>query len=348
MVTEKAKAIEYQNAILPHVSRTFALTIPQLPDSLQDVVGNSYLLCRIADTIEDEPALTPEQKILYLKMFSDVVAGRETPELLAEQLHPLLSDWTLKAERNLVENTPIVIGITHDCTPNQRDIMERCITTMSTGMAEFCDKKQLATIDDLTNYCYYVAGVVGELLTDLFCDFSDEIARSREKLIKLSVSFGNGLQMVNILKDVWVDASRGVTWLPAELFRVSENDDGTTSSDPILTAEGMRKLISTTYDYLSQALQYSLMIPTREVGIRRFLLWTLGMAVLTLRRINKNPNFQRGDSVKISRKQVATTTFVANSIVGFNFLIDSLFRALTMGLSGDDKKSKSHGITGTP
>lgn len=338
MVVEKAKAIEYQNAILPHVSRTFALTIPQLPDSLQDVVGNSYLLCRIADTIEDEPALSPEQKSQYLNMFSDVVAAKEKPELLAEKLHPLLTDWTLKAERDLVQNTPIVIGITHDCTPNQREIMERCISIMSSGMAEFCAKQQLATLDELKNYCYYVAGVVGELLTELFCDFSDEIARSRDKLITLSVSFGKGLQMVNILKDVWVDASRGVTWLPAELFRVSKNADGTTSSDPVLTVEGMRQLIGTTYEYLSQALQYSLMIPTREVGIRRFLLWTLGMAVLTLRRINKNPNFQRGDNVKISRNQVAATTFVANSIVGFNFLIDSLFRVLTKGLPGNIKK----------
>ena len=340
MVVEKAKAIEYQNAILPHVSRTFALTIPQLPNSLQDVVGNSYLLCRIADTIEDEPALTAEQKSLYLKMFAEVVAGQESPELLAEQLHPLLTDWTLKAERDLVQNTPIVIGITRDCTPNQRDVMEQCIATMSSGMAEFCVKKQLDTLDDLKDYCYYVAGVVGELLTELFCDFSDEIARSRDKLITLSVSFGKGLQMVNILKDVWVDASRGVTWLPAELFRVSENADGTSISDPVLTVEGMRKLIGTTYEYLSQALQYSLMIPTREVGIRRFLLWTLGMAVLTLRRINKNPNFQRGDNVKISRNQVAATTFVANSIVGFNFLIDSLFRALTIGLPTNDKEPK--------
>lgn len=335
---EKAKAIEYQNAILPHVSRTFALTIPQLPDSLQDVVGNSYLLCRIADTIEDEPALTPEQKSQYLTMFSDVVAAKENPELLAEQLHPLLTDWTLKAERDLVEHTAIVIGITHDCTRNQRDIMERCIATMSTGMAEFCAKKQLATIEELKSYCYYVAGVVGELLTDLFCDFSEDIARSRDKLITLSVSFGKGLQMVNILKDVWVDASRGVTWLPAELFQVSKNADGSITSDPVLTVDGMRKLIGTTYEYLSQALQYSLMIPTREVGIRRFLLWTLGMAVLTLRRINTNPNFQRGDNVKISRKQVAATTFVANSIVGFNFLIDSLFRTLTKGLPRDNNK----------
>ena len=48
----------YQDEILPHVSRTFALTIPQLPAALRTPVTSAYLLCRIADTIEDEPALS--------------------------------------------------------------------------------------------------------------------------------------------------------------------------------------------------------------------------------------------------------------------------------------------------
>ena len=49
-------ASNFQDQILPHVSRTFALTIPQLPMPLRTAVTNAYLLCRIADTIEDEPA----------------------------------------------------------------------------------------------------------------------------------------------------------------------------------------------------------------------------------------------------------------------------------------------------
>ena len=44
----------YQEHALPGVSRTFALTIPELPGDLRRVVTNAYLLCRIADTIEDD------------------------------------------------------------------------------------------------------------------------------------------------------------------------------------------------------------------------------------------------------------------------------------------------------
>src|SRR5205823_2905984 len=49
---------DFQSAMLEGVSRTFALTIPQLPSGLSRVVSNAYLLCRIVDTIEDEPSLS--------------------------------------------------------------------------------------------------------------------------------------------------------------------------------------------------------------------------------------------------------------------------------------------------
>ena len=69
----------YQDQILPHVSRTFALTIPQLPTRLKVAVTNAYLLCRIADTIEDEPALSPADTLALLERFKGAVGGRGTP-----------------------------------------------------------------------------------------------------------------------------------------------------------------------------------------------------------------------------------------------------------------------------
>ena len=61
--------------------------------------------------------------------------------------------------------------------------------------------KGLDRSGDLDDYCYYVAGVVGEMLTDLFCDYSPQIARHRPKLSAMAASFAQGLQMTNILKD---------------------------------------------------------------------------------------------------------------------------------------------------
>ena len=75
-VASESGADAYQNAILPKVSRTFALTIPQLPQPLRRAVTNAYLLCRIADTIEDEPAFSAEEKRRYEDAFIDAVTGR--------------------------------------------------------------------------------------------------------------------------------------------------------------------------------------------------------------------------------------------------------------------------------
>ena len=48
--------------MLPAVSRTFALGIRLLPGRLGAAVRTAYLICRIADTIEDEPSVSAEQK----------------------------------------------------------------------------------------------------------------------------------------------------------------------------------------------------------------------------------------------------------------------------------------------
>ncbi|MGH8601785.1 MAG: squalene/phytoene synthase family protein, partial [Gammaproteobacteria bacterium] len=61
--------LAYQAYVLQGVSRTFALTIPQLPQRLANVVSNAYLLCRIADTIEDEATLSREQKEAFSDQF---------------------------------------------------------------------------------------------------------------------------------------------------------------------------------------------------------------------------------------------------------------------------------------
>src|SRR5208282_3522157 len=110
----------YQDQILPHVSRTFALTIPQLPAALRISVTNAYLLCRIADTIEDEPALSPGETHALLERFKAVVAGRGDPALLAIEVDKRLSESTLPAERELIRNMAYVLKVTASLGTSQR------------------------------------------------------------------------------------------------------------------------------------------------------------------------------------------------------------------------------------
>ena len=327
----------YQDRILPHVSRTFALTIPQLPAGLRTAVTNAYLLCRIADTVEDEPALSASETLAFLQRFKAAVAGRAEPGQLARELEARLSDRTLPAERDLVSNMDRVIRVTAGLDELSRAAIERCVELMCYGMPRFQHNASLHGLprsSDLDAYCYYVAGVVGEMLTELFCSYSADIARHRQPMNELAASFAQGLQMTNILKDVWEDRSRGACWLPQEVFtRHGFNVEQLSSEryDRRFTV-GMEELIGVAHAHLRNALAFTLLIPARETGIRRFCLWAIGLALLTLRKILRHPRYTSGMEVKVSRRSVALTRVLTNLTVRSDTLLTRLFEFAARGL----------------
>ncbi|HSS64071.1 MAG TPA: phytoene/squalene synthase family protein [Gammaproteobacteria bacterium] len=329
--------LRYQHRILQQVSRTFALTIPQLPPDLYRVVSNAYLLCRIADTIEDEAALSAEDKLHFSRAFTAVLGGKLEAADFARDLHPLLSGSTLPPERDLVLNTPAVVRVTHSFSTRQRSALERCVRIMSLGMAQFQLNATLEGLEDvahLDRYCYHVAGVVGEMLTELFCEHSEAIDRNRDRLLRLAVSFGQGLQMTNILKDIWEDRRRGACWLPRDVFQDVGFDLSTLDSrnHGERFQRGLTELIAIANLHLEDALAYTLLIPKDETGIRRFCLWALGMAVLTLRKIYRRLDFTSGQDVKITRRSVKATILVTNITVNRDSILRLLFEYLTRPL----------------
>ncbi len=329
--------LDFQARMLELVSRTFALTIPQLPGGLGEAVANAYLLCRIADTIEDDPELAPADKRRFSDLFVRVLEAEVAPMRFSDELYARLSPRLPAAERELVLNTPRVVRITHGLDECQQAPMRRCVRIMSKGMAHFqenASREGLADMAALDSYCYHVAGVVGEMLTELFCVHDPAIAAQRQRLLPLAVSFGQGLQMTNILKDVWEDYARGACWLPRDVFRAAGFDldrlaPGT--REPAFV-EGYSALVAVARGHLSNALEYTLAMPARQAGIRRFCLWALGMAVLTLRRIHATPGFRTGAQVKISRRSVAATMRVTDLCVRRDWMLRTLFDAFTRRL----------------
>lgn len=341
--------VAYQEYILQYVSRTFALTIPQLPEDLQCVVSNAYLLCRIADTIEDDNAIGSEQTRCLADMFAQVVAGTISANEFSGQLYPLLSNDTIEKEHELIKNTASIIHITHSFNDRQRQALLRCIRIMAEGMANYQDTETLDGLENLAamdKYCYYVAGVVGEMLTALFCDYSDEINANKDALMKLAVSFGQGLQMTNILKDIWDDRKRGACWLPRDIFekegfdlrKLSENNKNENFQC------GLEQLIAIAKKHLNDALSYTLILPTHEKGIRKFCLWALGMAVLSLDKLNKNRDFSSGVEVKITRKSVKATVASTSLLVSNDWALRRLFNFTSRNLPTTDIREKLHKV----
>jgi farnesyl-diphosphate farnesyltransferase len=329
--------LAFQNEILQGVSRTFALTIPELPEDLRDVVGNAYLLCRIADTIEDAVALSVEEKGEFGDAFVRCVAGEAAPEAFAEALTPRLGVGTLDAERELVARTPEVLRLTHSFSRQDQQAMLRCVRIMVEGMELFQEGQFSDGLEDeehLSRYCYHVAGVVGEMLTDLFCAHRPAIAAVRSELEPRAVAFGQGLQMTNILKDIWDDKTRKVCWLPQSTFSEAGFDlhDLKKGERHPAFEEGLGQVIGVARCHLETALEYTLRIPPSEQGIRNFCLWALGMAVLTLRKINSRRDFQSGQEVKISRKSVHATVLYTRLFGKSNRSLRLIFKALAAGL----------------
>lgn len=333
---------DFQARLLDGVSRTFALTIPRLPPALARPVSNAYLLCRIVDTIEDEVSLSSAQKRGFCQRFSGVVAGTREVGSLTAELAPLLSANTLPAEHELIAVMPRVIGITHGFDAETREALATCVKTMARGMAEFQDRDLhcgLANLQEMNDYCYYVAGVVGEMLTKLFCLYSPAIASHRDRMLDLAVSFGQGLQMTNILKDLWDDHRRGVCWLPADIFRETGFDLCALRPRHTDAAfqKGFRQLIGVAHEHLKNALAYTLLVPSNETGIREFCLWALGMALLTLRKINAHLDFFESSQVKITRRAVKATIVTSRLARGHGSLLRAIFYLTGTGLPDADK-----------
>ena len=321
---------DFQSEMLEGVSRTFALTIPQLPPSLCRVVSNAYLLCRIVDTIEDEPAISGARKNYFCQQFLGVLNGAKSAEPFSRQLGGALSHRTSAAEHELIRNVPRVIQITRSFSAPQREALQQCIRTMAQGMAQFQlrnEKHGLQSLEHLDQYCYYVAGVVGQMLTRLFCFHSPEIAKNHDGLMGLAISFGQGLQMTNILKDVWEDYQIGACWLPRQIFAEEGFDlrNLAKAQNRREFQRGIQRLVAIAHGHLRNALAYTMLIPSHEVGIRNFCLWAIGMAVLTLQKINSHLDYTDGSQVKISRSSVKATVLFSRLAVKNDGLLKLLF-----------------------
>ena len=300
--------LAYQKAILSSVSRTFALTIPLLPPIIEKIVGNTYLLCRIVDTIEDAAELSPEAKKNLSALFLDVVLERAPVESFVEPCLDALKNYSNHDELDLIAHTPTVLRILHTCSSHDQEAVSRCVSIMSEGMSRFHGRQTEAGLKDLSefeDYCYVVAGVVGELLTSIFRHYSPQFSKNIQGHENLAIAFGQALQMTNILKDSPEDRARGVSWKPANLSQLD--------------------LLQIAYQKLSDSLTYILLIPKEEVGMRRFCLLAFGLAVLTLDKLAARDHFERQEDIKLSRNTVWFFYGFTKIAAGSNGLIKSFF-----------------------
>lgn len=305
-------------SLLPGVSRSFALVIRWLPRGLDDAVMTAYLLCRLADTVEDA-TLPPEDRRRMLASFAaSLDAGR--PELPAGG-YP-------EGYRRLMENAEAVLEGYRSLPPKAREVLAAGVREMCGGMSKWC-AREIRTLDDQNEYCYYVAGLVGRMLTGLFHAYGLVDDRRRARLDECAVEFGLALQKVNVIRDIRDDLGEGRCFWPADLMAKQglSRDSLLRPANAAQAVAVMDDLIRDVWRYTEAAVRYMTLLPVLQWRLRIFCAIPLFMAVATLGACWKNPAvFQAKRPVKITSRQTRWIIVRSLAFGQVNRLLESWYR----------------------
>lgn len=328
---------------LPSVSRTFALTIRVLPRPLRDPVTVAYLLCRLADLLEDATGCDPAVRIEGLESLAQGIATAAfssadlTAALAPAESLPLPDD----AGTRLLRGRETVFRAYASLSGETQEVVSRWVQAMALGMASFVDRERragdstspvrvvLGTAEEMRLYAYYVAGTVGHLLTDLFALHLGPGAADSERLRALAVPFGLGLQYTNILQDLAEDRRRGWSYLPEELAR-THGTSMQVLEEPAERSRALRVIGSVVQEaavYLDRAMEYTLLLPRRTPRLRLFCVWPVLFAMRTLVRIWGEEQVLLGaERVRITRPEVRRVIGLASASCLSNRSLDRLYR----------------------
>lgn len=186
----------------------------------------------------------------------------------------------------------------------------------------------IGSVEDLDRYCYYVAGTVGNLLCDLFTLHSPLIGEKRSRALRsLSVSFGLGLQLTNILKDVQEDRGRNVSYIPSDLLAEEGTDAAAFGAGGPAAARVMARLLAKAQGHLRDALEYTCLLPRLEPRLRLFCLWPLFMAAENLVVMAEHPGGAPAEGkLKITRGQVKDIVARTSLACWSNLWLRGMFR----------------------
>jgi farnesyl-diphosphate farnesyltransferase len=335
--TSLKKAWDFCFEALPKVSRTFALSISKLKEPLRKEVCVSYLICRILDTVEDAPLLNTEKRgeviFPFLKNLEECTLTEKT---LFRGHEELIKKGTSQSDLELLTGVDDVLSAYISLEEDARKAIFPWVKEMGEGMVLYSKKmdrggiKTIKTMKELDEYCYYIAGTVGFLLTELFFLNSPNIDKKlADELKKNANDFGLGLQKVNILKDVRDDHKRGWCFVPSELLKESglSVDDLCHEANSERVFQALLPLFNGLKNNLDKAFEYLLKMPAEEKETRLFLSTSLFFAGATMSFIaKKRKYFLSEKKLKISRLEVAAILLKLESKAGDNEKLAKLWK----------------------
>lgn len=316
--------LDWCYASVQEVSRTFAITIDILNEPMSTYTCVGYLLCRVPDTIEDSNHISSETKANLLRLYDDVLSPSSdtTATEFVQAVKPHVPDAAFADEPQNVDwdwrvtaEAERVFEVYESFDVDDRDDMRPPIRELTQGMADFVSRHvetpgeglRVETVEELEEYCYYVAGTVGHLITNL--GFGSA-AGGREEVQEIAEGFGTLLQLVNISKDVYDDYhSEDNVYLPRDWLEeegvsdqsrllAEENRDG--------TARVVERVANHARSFRGHARAYlnSLIATNDETALAAWGIPYL-LSIATLREVTNDPTLALEDTpAKVTRDEV--------------------------------------------
>jgi farnesyl-diphosphate farnesyltransferase len=322
--------------ILRSVSRSFYLTLRVAPPATRRTLGLAYLFCRAADTIADTALLPRDQRLPQLGRYREQFLQ---PAIQWDQLFSLAAglqpDGGSPGERALLSRLSDCFHLLLTLPQPEQRLVRSLVTTLTNGMAmdltnfpgdSAATARALPTGKETDQYCYFVAGCVGEFWTRLHrLHLPAMAAGPEEEQCRLAVRFGKGLQMTNLLKDLAVDLARGRCYIPADELAAAGLAPADLTRQEILPRLRpiLRRLIHLTLEHLDEGWRYIEGLPARPVRLRLACLWPHLLALKTLHLIATTDRLLAPEPLKISRASVYRTMAVTTVFIWFQPLLRS-------------------------
>jgi len=321
------------------VSRSFAFVIDQLPEILRREVQVAYLLFRLGDNIEDTASLSPDEKLQLLSALLQAFAEGQpfSAELQARQ-SDLWTDLTA-GEHELMRLCDPIITAFSELDPSAKASLLEQADIMFKGMAEIQrDHRKdgfvtLQDIDALDRYCYYVAGTVGDFLTDRFLTAMPNLpVHRRAQMLGAGRALALVLQVTNILRDIRDDHEHGHIFYPRALFSDFSAPDLLNDNRRLQVLEAGRKMATWLLPSVRLASAFILGIPRHQAALRLFAIIPYAMAVQTLTMSVLNPALFEPRPVKMTRSQTKHTVAIAKLACRSDLSLRLWFEHLIHGL----------------
>jgi phytoene/squalene synthetase len=296
--------LEFYQGHLDRVSRSFAFCIQKLEPPYRQWISLSYLLCRVLDTVED--SLWPSSK-LQDDQYAEFHSFMERPPT-----HEATLAWSARfpltiptTEKQLLDESFELFDDLHALPQAARAVIQKTVGKMFEGMRYYSRRSQggslrLTDLSDVNRYCYFVAGVVGELLSQLYCVYRPDFKASPQFHTD-ALHFGLFLQKVNLLKDQRKDEREGRFLVPHR---------------QVLLAS-LRKNARGAMDYL-------LSLPHNEKGYRTFCAWSLFLGAASLPWMEKA--YESDDDSKIPRTVTQELLSAIEDVVQDNVTLENAFQ----------------------